>query len=1029
MPRLKAIHALLLGLIVTSGSINTANADDPQANTDSYISNVPLSVPSLNVPTLAVLAVGRDHNLMVEAYSDYTDLDGDDVIDTKFMPSFVYTGLFDSNLCYKYDSSHTVLGEKEGIWRPESRASDMKCPASEWSGNFLNYVTASRLDVIRKVLYGGGRANSGDKNKIENWGKDGSGVVLLKHSHVTPDAHAWGKVLDSDISSYAGTSCDSDQALFLGVASEDNKGNTSGFLRYKCDSKDKGIWNFVSQEASDGTNFSELGNGTSIIVAACDKNFITDDSCKNYGTESNPQWRPVGILQEYGDTDSMRFGLVTGSWDNNITKNSTGGDIKSEITTSSLNTIMTTLDAFKIKEKDDGTVNEYGDCKRAGKNNLLNPDETVGTGGYSKCSDWGNPVSKVLQAAVDMADRGDTSTPSAPLCSSKIVLLLADETVTFDAGKYNGYNDTDTSLGDLPASMKGKKYLVGFSKSDQAYENTSKNLYKYLPSTKVVNSLDDIVGLAPNAAFAYGGYKVAGVAKNSNIDTYVVAMKPNMPEIKIPIGHANSGQYVTIVPFAVTPSYDLSGFRSINQAVDFYVESLGENEGTFRVNYEDFQFGSDYDMDWVVKYHYKVYNTPDQGSYVRIEVANEVSDHYANQHAGYIITGVTHPGVYVDLEKPEITKGSNNNPQNEVGGNGVEHPEKYHMPIDTMISDLTIRLCNDKGLGNNLVECLANGGYENYAKQGGKKLDDVIKNIDGDIVEHYKLITKNPTVTAQYYGNKYNLAKNNGLSCKDYFTKLPNDFTNVPGFGGNPVCKNISYRNYGHHWRVSGDAWKDGVTKTSRTFKIDATQADNVYLKSPLWFAAHYGLKTNGSFTGNNMKDPSNYFYATDPTKLKKGLKSLLIRAGTISVHSTSSFSTKTSSTSTGDAVYGTQFEASEWWGDVLKSKVGKLGGYNNAPKEFPEDSDGMIQSSLDTKNADWSAKEAFETLATAKGADARLIVTYDRFTDNKLKRVYASEQSAETLEDANAIDNAYNNLGKGVFSLLSHGTSGLNFS
>lgn len=50
-----------------------------------------------------------------------------------------------------------------------------------WSGNFLNYLTTSRIDAVRKVLYGGKRQGSSVDNPV------------LVRSFIPQDAHSWGK--------------------------------------------------------------------------------------------------------------------------------------------------------------------------------------------------------------------------------------------------------------------------------------------------------------------------------------------------------------------------------------------------------------------------------------------------------------------------------------------------------------------------------------------------------------------------------------------------------------------------------------------------------------------------------------------------------------------------------------------------------------------------------------------------------------------------------------------------------------------
>lgn len=148
-------------------------------------------------PPLIMLTMARDHKLYYEAYNDYSDLNGDGTIDVGYKPAIEYYGYFDSYKCYSYSN---------GIFTPEAMsdvtgtAYNKKCTGtgrnSWWSGDFLNYVTTSRMDALRKVLYGGYRST------------DSTSQTILERSFIPQDAHSWGKEYTSvardgyDISDY-----------------------------------------------------------------------------------------------------------------------------------------------------------------------------------------------------------------------------------------------------------------------------------------------------------------------------------------------------------------------------------------------------------------------------------------------------------------------------------------------------------------------------------------------------------------------------------------------------------------------------------------------------------------------------------------------------------------------------------------------------------------------------------------------------------------------------------------------------------
>lgn len=159
------------------------------------ISDLPLFIGGNGTP-ITLLVMGRDHKLYYEAYNDASDLNGDGVTDVGYKPTMVewnpvtnrcrtdadgnclaldYYGYFDSHKCYTYAN---------GIFEPVSTTTNKKCPSS-WSGDFLNYLATSRMDALRRVLYGGYRST------------DTNILTVLERSHIPQDAHSWGKEYES----------------------------------------------------------------------------------------------------------------------------------------------------------------------------------------------------------------------------------------------------------------------------------------------------------------------------------------------------------------------------------------------------------------------------------------------------------------------------------------------------------------------------------------------------------------------------------------------------------------------------------------------------------------------------------------------------------------------------------------------------------------------------------------------------------------------------------------------------------------
>lgn len=149
------------------------------------LSQSPLNLGQGGTP-LIMLTMERDHKLYYEAYNDASDINGDGVLDIRYNPAINYFGYFDSHKCYSYAS---------GMFSPIANTMNKQC-SNAWSGDYLNYLTTSRMDALRRVLYGGKRST------------DSATASVLERSYIPQDAHSWGKEYTSttvdgyDISAY-----------------------------------------------------------------------------------------------------------------------------------------------------------------------------------------------------------------------------------------------------------------------------------------------------------------------------------------------------------------------------------------------------------------------------------------------------------------------------------------------------------------------------------------------------------------------------------------------------------------------------------------------------------------------------------------------------------------------------------------------------------------------------------------------------------------------------------------------------------
>jgi type IV pilus assembly protein PilY1 len=149
-----------------------------------------------SIPPYVMITASKDQQLFKKAYDDYSDLDGDGALDTTYKHSIDYYGYFDAYKCYNYSDSNRRF-------EPVSVNTSKYC-VGNWSGNFLNWSSMTRIDALRKVLFGGLRSptrsgTGGDADGLS----DGDTVdsTVLERTYLPHEAHAFTKYYDgSDLS-------------------------------------------------------------------------------------------------------------------------------------------------------------------------------------------------------------------------------------------------------------------------------------------------------------------------------------------------------------------------------------------------------------------------------------------------------------------------------------------------------------------------------------------------------------------------------------------------------------------------------------------------------------------------------------------------------------------------------------------------------------------------------------------------------------------------------------------------------------
>src|SRR2546422_1151038 len=144
----------MIGIIFWSSSSGAASGPNLQVNTD-YASSPPF-LTNVVTPNVLILldesgSMGRRVQCELQTGSDFSTC-------PTFDETFVYGGLFDSLTCYIYNTTDTRFDADTTVGvSPDFHRANVStlCPAADWDGNFLSWVTLRRIDMAKIALIGG----------------------------------------------------------------------------------------------------------------------------------------------------------------------------------------------------------------------------------------------------------------------------------------------------------------------------------------------------------------------------------------------------------------------------------------------------------------------------------------------------------------------------------------------------------------------------------------------------------------------------------------------------------------------------------------------------------------------------------------------------------------------------------------------------------------------------------------------------------------------------------------------------------
>lgn len=555
-----------------------------------------------SVAPLVMIATSNDHQHFFKAYDDYSDLDNDGTIDTTYKHSIDYYGYFDSYKCYDYNTANKR-------YEPKAITADKYCTAADgndtyWSGNFLNWATMARIDTSRKMLFGGHR-------RI-----DTTAETVLERTYLPHDAHSWAKHYNGadldNLTPYSTTAaaplkyiasnpgdqrlegitiCNTTDVANTNIFSQNVadpplmkvvKGNYSLWAaneRWQC------TWSSGSPSdnhaASNGNNAAlsginayssspiygtdGLGEKNYVMrIQACVNGLIGQEKCKQY---PDGNYKPIGLLQIYGDDDRLMFGMVGGSYGGH----DAGGILLNDIQSMTTEVNVATNGTFKqvaafaggpvANNKADGSINAWSLWRVFGYNHSdgtynSNQGDNCSWGlsakadvtGTNKCTNWGNPFAEIYLQSLryisaagvagtfqfnDSTRISGLNTPQVwqdPLsqtnyCARINVVALNNSIISYDNDQLDGnsYGVQDVwNPADLPGAktaaamtdivgtgegIHGSSYFVGELAVDTANDGDDQ-----LCTAKTINSFGNTGGQCPDAPRLSGSYRLDGLA-------------------------------------------------------------------------------------------------------------------------------------------------------------------------------------------------------------------------------------------------------------------------------------------------------------------------------------------------------------------------------------------------------------------------------------------------------------------------------------------------------------------------------------
>ena len=281
--------------------------------------------------------------------------------------------------------------------------------SGDWSGNFLNWATMTRIDVD----------SQGPVRRVPL--HDTATKTVLERTFLPTDAHSFVKYYNqadvnrltpysTDISmcntTYATTGNSKDvTAPPLVRVAQGNFSMWTAHEQLQCQWREDNNNSNNNQPAVTGIPAStqppfraSAGSAEFIVrVEVCKNATLAEDNCRIYPTNVGNS-KPIGTLQEHGEDDSVKFGLMTGSYQ----KNKSGGVLRKNVSGFSDEVNETTDGTFTSPPPADSIVDTLNKLRLTRYDYATHQYNALDSCAFAKfgftdgeCSNWGNPQSEI----------------------------------------------------------------------------------------------------------------------------------------------------------------------------------------------------------------------------------------------------------------------------------------------------------------------------------------------------------------------------------------------------------------------------------------------------------------------------------------------------------------------------------------------------------------------------------------------------------------------------------------------------------